>query len=196
MLFMMRYLLAFALAGAAFAEQRGSCERAFEAQFRPAAELQLQLRAGDVDIAGSDSTAVRVECRLDPGDNPKDVAIVFEDKGQSASLRISGGPTDNVRFRILVPRESNLRVRFTAGDMDISGIRGHLDIGMRAGDLTVHVGDPNLYSRAEASVKAGDIQASAFGVHKGGLFRSFRHDQPGGRYRLRASLWAGDIKLR
>src|SRR5688572_31333141 len=53
---------------------------------------------------------------------------------------------------------------------------GNKDIGLGAGDLTINIADPAEYSYAEASVKAGDIKASAFGVHKGGLFRSFKKE--------------------
>jgi hypothetical protein len=95
-----------------------------------------------------------------------------------------------------VPKRSDLVVRTTAGDLDLVGVRGHKDVSMKAGDLTIEIGDPGEYSRAEASVKAGDIDARAFGVHKGGLFRSFKRENSAGKYRLRASLWAGDIKLR
>ncbi|HYP05016.1 MAG TPA: hypothetical protein VER03_02180, partial [Bryobacteraceae bacterium] len=95
-----------------------------------------------------------------------------------------------------VPRDSNLVVRCSAGDLDILGIRGHKDVSLRAGDLTIDVGNPSDYVSARASVTAGDLNASAFGVHKGGLFRSFNRENRTGRYRLRASLWAGDITLR
>jgi len=42
-----------------------------------------------------------------------------------------------------------------------------------AGDLTISVGDAADYRHADASVYAGDLSASAFGVNKDGVFRSF-----------------------
>jgi hypothetical protein len=45
-------------------------------------------------------------------------------------------------------------------------------------------------------VTAGDVKAPAFGVNKGGLFRSFRKEYPGGKYRLHAHVGAGDLVLR
>jgi hypothetical protein len=41
----------------------------------------------------------------------------------------------------------------------------------------------------------GSIESSAFGVSKGGLFRSFKQQGPG-KYRLHVHVIAGDIDLR
>jgi hypothetical protein len=161
-------------------------------------ELRLDLRAGDIEIAGSDSGVVSVECDMKSHGRAaaEDIEITFHDHGKSGRLRVRGGPNGDVRFRIRVPKQSDLVVRVSAGDVDVLGVEGNKDVSLRAGDLTIDVGHPSDYALAEASVTAGDIQAQAFGVHKGGLFRSFKHRNNGGKYRLRASLWAGDIKLR
>ena len=156
----------------------------------------MEVRSGDIEIVGSDESAISVNCEVRRDDNAGDIAVKFEDNGKSGRLQISGGPNNDVRVRIRVPRQSNLVVRCPAGDLDIVGVLGHKDIALRAGDLTIDVGNPADYISAEASVKAGDLHASAFGVHKGGLFRSFEHKNSSGKYRLRASLWAGDITLR
>jgi hypothetical protein len=181
---------------AAFAAVRGNCDRPFQSAFEPGAELHLDLRSGTVHITGSDDRLVRVTCEMKEPDRAKDVTITFEDSGKSGRLLIEGGPNGDVRMHIQVPREVHLTVRAKAGDLDVTGVRGHKDVSMRAGDISIDVGDPNDYSAAEASVTAGDVHASAFGVHKGGLFRSFKKQNSAGKYRLRASLWAGDIKLK
>jgi hypothetical protein len=139
-----------------------------------------------------------VECDLKSQERAKarDIVITFDENGNSGRLRVRGGPNGDVRLRITVPKQSDLIVRCSAGDVALTGIDGNKDVSLRAGDLTIDVGRPDDYALAEASVTAGDIQAQAFGVHKGGLFRSFKHRNDGGKYRLRASLWAGDIKLR
>ena len=43
---------------------------------------------------------------------------------------------------------------------------------------------------------AGDLTASAFGVSKDGLFRSFEKDNLSGKYRLHAYVGAGDLTLK
>ena len=184
------------LANAAFAEKRGSCDESFEAPFRSGSELHLDLRAGDINISGTDEPVVRVRCFVKDSDRAKDVSVTFNESQQTGRLRIKGGPNNEVRMDIQVPRQSHLIIRSTAGDLEVTGVQGHKDVSMRAGDLTIDVGNADDYSLAEASVTAGDLKASAFGVHKGGLFRSFRRENSTGKYHLRASLWAGDIKLR
>jgi hypothetical protein len=174
------WLLITLLASTAFAESRGTCSALFEASFRQGAELQLDIRAGDIDISGSDAPVVRVSCELKSADKAGDVIITFSDTGSRGRLRIHGGPRDEVRLHIQVPKESHLVVRCTAGDLDVVGVRGNKDVSLRAGDLTISVGDPADYAFAEASVTAGDLQAGAFGVHKGGLFRSFKKQNAGG----------------
>ena len=156
----------------------------------------MDLRAGDIYISGSDEPVVRVTCVVKESDRAKEVMVSFEGSNQSGQLRVHGGPNNNVRIDISVPKQSNLVVRLTAGDLELKGVRGHKDVSMRAGDLTIEVGNPDDYSTAEASVTAGDINAGAFGVNKGGLFRSFKHQNAAGKYKLKASLWAGDIRLR
>jgi hypothetical protein len=176
----------------AFAVHAATCGTPFETTYRQGADLTLDLRAGDIEVNGVDTSTIRVECLASEASS--DIRVDFDQK--SGKLRVSGGPSNNVRIRIEIPRESNLTVRGTAGDLRVSGIRGHKDISLRAGDLTIDTGNPAEYSSVEASVKAGDLRARAFGVHKGGLFRSFRQTRSGGKYRLKASLWAGDIELR
>ena len=173
-----------------------NCAARFEVPFRQGSELRLHLRAGDIDISGTDKAVVSVDCELKHPERAKDISIAFEDYGTYGRLRIHGGPNADVRLRIRVPRESDLVVRCTAGDLDLTGVSGNKDVSLRAGDLTIDVGNPDDYVFAEASVTAGDVNASAFGVHKGGLFRKFRREKSTGKYRLRASLWAGDLKLR
>ncbi|HYI91929.1 MAG TPA: hypothetical protein VEX68_00150, partial [Bryobacteraceae bacterium] len=143
-----------------------------------------------------DEPIVRVRCYVKESDRAKDVSITFDEGKQSGRLRITGGPNNEVRIDIQVPRRSHLIVRSTAGNLEVTGVDGHKDVSMRAGDLTIDVGNASDYSLAEASVTAGDLKASAFGVHKGGLFRSFRRENSTGKYHLRASLWAGDLKLK
>lgn len=176
----------------AFAVAAATCETPFAAAFRDKADLTLDIRSGDIHVTGVDAPTVRVECIAD--ERARDIRVDFD--GKSGKLRVHGGPSNHVRIRIDIPRNSNLTIRCSAGDLEVAGIRGHKDVSLRAGDLTIDAGNPEDYSSVEASVTAGDLHASAFGVHKGGLFRSFRQTRSGGKYRLKASLWAGDIQIR
>jgi len=46
----------------------------------------------------------------------------------------------------------------------------------------------------DASVNAGDVEASPFGESHGGLFRSFKKSGSG-KYKLHAHVGAGDLTL-
>jgi len=133
-----------------------------------------------------------VTCKVRDGYHAEEVRISFA----ANHLRIYGGPNNNVQIRIEVPDRTDLLVRSTAGNTTVSGVTGDKDVELRAGDLTIHVGAPDSYRVAEGSVLAGDLNASAFGVVKDGLFRSFRKESATGQYRLRAKLLAGDLTLK
>ena len=186
------FLPPFAICGPA----AGTCERTFEAAFQPGGDLRMRLRSGDIEVRGGDSPMLRVTCQMQHPERAKEVAIEFEPGGKSGTLRIRGGPNNDIRFRIEVPKNTNLYVRSPAGDLSLSGVVGDKDVEIHAGDLTISVGDAADYKHADASVYAGDLNASAFGVNKDGLFRSFDKNNPSGKYRLHAHVGAGDLVLR
>src|SRR4030095_15174156 len=97
----MKLFFSLLLVPAAFATaHRGTCDSPFEVPFRAGAELSMDLRAGDIEIRGSENSAVRVTCELKVPEKAKDVIIVFEDTVNRGRLRIHGGPDGDVRFRI------------------------------------------------------------------------------------------------
>jgi hypothetical protein len=171
-----------------FGQTSGTCAQLFEAAASPEREIAMNLRSGDITIVGTDAAVVRVSCTR----ATNDIKISFA----ANHLTIRGGPNHDVGFRIEVPRATSVRVRASAGDLILSGISGNKDVELNAGNLTIAVGDAGSYRHVEASVLAGDLRASAFGVEHDGLFRSFKQDNPAGRYRLRAGLLAGDLTLR
>jgi hypothetical protein len=178
------------------AQVKGSCERAFEAPFEPGGQLNMRLRSGDIEVRGIDSPVVRVSCELKHDEEAQEVTITFKGSGHSGDLRIQGGPHNDIRFRIEVPKSSHLFVRSPAGDLTVKGVVGDKDVEIHAGDLTIEVGNPADYIHTDASVYAGDLNASAFGVTKDGLFRSFNKNNPAGKYRLHAHVAAGDLVLK
>jgi hypothetical protein len=175
---------------------KGTCERAFEANFRGGGKLQMDLRSADIEVTGADAAVVRVSCEMKNSARAKEVAITFNGAGSFGDLGIHGGPNNDIHYRIEVPKNLSLFIRVPAGDLRVSGVVGDKDIEMHAGDLTISVGDPTEYRHADASVYAGDLNAGAFGVTKGGLFRSFNRDNPTGKYHLHAHVGAGDLILK
>jgi len=180
---------------AVFGQTTGTCERPFEAKFQPGGKIHMELRSGDIEVRGSDSPMLRISCELRAPGRAKEVTIKFTSAGSFSDLRIRGGPNGDVRFRIEVPKNLNLSVRAPAGVVNVSGVTGDKNIEIHAGDLIISVGNADDYRHADASVYAGDVSASAFGVTKGGLFRSFDKDNPKGKYRLHAHVGAGELVL-
>ena len=181
---------------AAGGEVTGTCEQKFEAKFQPGGDIRLQIRSADIEVTGNDSDVVRVTCELRRDVEARNITIRFTADRDSGSLRVRGGPNDGVKIRVEVPKSSNLFVRAPAGDLTLSGVTGDKDVEIHAGDLTISVGNPGDYKHADASVWAGDLTASAFGVTKDGLFRSFDKDNATGKYRLHAHVGAGDLVLK
>jgi hypothetical protein len=72
---------------------------------------------------------------------------------------------------------------------------GNKDIESYAGNVDIVTGDAKDYASVDASVKAGDINAGAFGEAQSGLFRRLTWSGTG-KYTLRASLTAGNLTLR
>lgn len=179
-----------------FGQVNATCATGFEAAIQPGSTISIQIRSGDIEIAGNDSPKLQVSCELKEACQAKDVSISFKANWKTADLRVHGGPNNDINFRLAVPKRSNLIVRSPAGDMTISGVTGDKDVDLRAGDLTISVGNPADYSHADAAVWAGDLIAAPFGIEKDGLFRSFSKENADGRYRLHAHLMAGDLILK
>jgi hypothetical protein len=117
---------------------------------------------------------------------------VFVADGVAAVL--TEGPANRLHVVIEVPARSDVRLRMRAGDVAITGIEGHTDVRMTAGDLTIGV-RPGSLSRAHASVTFGDLDAPALGISKSGIRRSL--DWTGaGAYALDVRLGAGDLRIR
>ncbi len=176
------------------AQNSGTCGRPFEATVSPGSQLTMDLRSGDVEVVGTSKPGVRVTCASGNDAETRDVRIAFA----AGHLRVYGGPDSakHFHYRVEVPTATGLLVRCSAGNLTVSGIEGDKEIELKAGNLVVEVGKPESYRVAEASVMAGDLKAPAFGVTKDGLFRDFRKENAGGRYRLKAKVLAGNLTLR
>jgi hypothetical protein len=167
----------------------------FEADFPSGGHLHLHIRSGDISVRGSDQNKIRVRYDGKNSDQLKDVKISLKSSGDSGDLHISGGPRNDFRIIIEVPKNSDLWMRVAAGDVEVADVVGSKDVELYAGDLTLQVGSPSDYGHMDASVRAGDLDTGPFGVSKDGLFRSYE-TQGGGKYRLHAHVTAGDLTLK
>jgi hypothetical protein len=172
------------------ARAKDSLERAFSQNGR----IRMDLSAGDYRISGSPDNRIRLEWSVRDADQLQNVHARADVRDRDASITTDGPNNKGFRVDIQVPRQADLHVRLTAGDLRIEGIQGNKDVELHAGDVRIDVGRAEDYNKVDASVWAGEIQAAPFQVNKGGLFRSF--DWRGkGSYRLHAHLKAGDLRL-
>ena len=110
-------------------------------------------------------------------------------------MRICGGPNNDLRITIRIPSDTDLHARVPFGEVNVENVTGDQDVELHAGELNIDVGDPDDYSRVDASVFTGELDAAPFGEMKGGLFRSFR-TTGSGPHRLHAHVGAGELNLR
>jgi hypothetical protein len=167
----------------------------FESDFPSGGQLRMHIRSGEIRIVGSDDNKVRVHYDGEHADRFHNVRVSLQATGNNGELRVSGGPKNRFEIEIAVPKSCDLSVRIPAGDVTVKGITGDKDIQLTAGELTIDVGKADDYSSVDASVYTGDLDAEAFGVDKGGLFRSLHQHGPG-KYRLRAHVGTGELQLR
>ena len=162
-----------------------------EAKFVSGGRVRMDLCSSGIQIIGTDNPALRISY-FPERDH---VRIRLQISGDRADLRLTGCSHNNFQVRIEIPKSSGLYVRMMAGQLDVNDVTGDKDIELSFGQLNVDVGKTEEYARVDASVNSGEINASAFDVEKGGLFRSFNQSGPG-KYRLHAHVGAGQVDLR
>lgn len=192
----MRTLFTLVLLGATigFAQDAKVDERGtspVEAKFVSGGRIRMSLCSSGVEIIGTDDADLRVSYHPERDS----VRVRMQISGGNADLRITGCPHNNFQARIEIPKSSDLYVRMMAGQLDVLDVTGDKDIELSFGQLNVDVGKTEQYARVDASVNTGEINAVAFNVNKGGLFRSFSQKGPG-RYRVHTHVGAGQVDLR
>jgi hypothetical protein len=170
----------------------GQKEGRLERPFAPGRHLWMDLSSGNyvVQPGGDDKVVVRWDT-ADPDSN--NIKVSLDARGNDAVI-VTSGESGHFRIIVEVPERTDVTSRLSAGDFRIQGISGNKDISSWAGNVVVEVRRPDDYRTVSASVTAGDLDASAFDVKKGGIFRSFSWKGPG-NYTLTIRLTAGDVRL-
>lgn len=191
----MTILLAAGTAG--FAETVGDCSHSIEAPLRARADLVIDSRPAGVEIVGTDAETLRVSCTVDRDDYGSYVELRFDGTPGYGRLHVTG--TDyhngNLKVRIEVPKKTNVRFHMGAGEVTMQDVSGDKDVDLYAGQIRILSTAGGIYKSVDASVDIGDVKASAFGVDRGGFFRSFTRKLDTGEYRLRAHVMTGEIDL-
>ena len=167
----------------------------FTADFNSGGKLRMYLRSGDFRIVGASDNKITVRVTGRNAYRATDLRVQLEGSNNLANLTVSGGPKNDLEVTIEVPRKTGLFVRMPAGNLELRHVTGDKDAELHAGELIIEVGEASDYSRVDASVYSGGLEASPFGESHGGLFRSF-HKEGNGRYHLHAHVGAGDLTLK
>ncbi|MFZ0334166.1 MAG: hypothetical protein WAN10_09040 [Candidatus Acidiferrales bacterium] len=172
----------------------------FQAPFPSGGELRMYIRSCGIRVTGSDENKITIHFSAPDPDSLHNVHVKFKQNGNRGDLDISGGPSNNFQIDITIPRRSNLYFRMFAGELDLDHVDGNKDLEIHAGQMDITLPNAADYGPVDTSVTTGDIEASAFGVSKGGLFRSFRtdtalHSNAAGKYSLYAHVGAGELDI-
>jgi len=163
--------------------------------FTQGGSVRLNLAAAAYRIRGRADDRIQVRWSTSkPGMRDRIHADV-EVKGARAVIWTIAPHNSGAQFDIDLPARCDLDVDLNAGDLEVRNIEGNKNLSMWAGDVTIDVGNAQLYRRVEASVRFGEISAPPFNRSTGGIFRSLSWSGSG-KYMVRAKLFAGDLKLR
>ena len=180
-----------------WAETVGDCNHPIEAGLRTRAALVIEASPSEVDIVGTDAETIRVSCTVNDSGAAQDVELRYDGTPGYGRVNVTSPMHDkNLHIRIEVPRKTNLRFHMGAGELRVNGVTGDKDVDLYAGQITIASPSDGAYRSVEASVDIGEVNASAFGVDKGGFFRTFRRTASDGEYRLRVHVMTGEIDLR
>jgi len=163
--------------------------------FAPGGTIRMKLNKGRIDVVGVSEDRITVSWRSTSVDDERDVKVKLERSGAKEASVSVDGPSEHTRYRIEVPRRSEVGIRMRAGELDVSGIDGSLDVELLAGELDLRLAEPRRYRSVAASVLAGDLTARPWHADTSGLWRSFKFTGEGD-YDLRARLLAGELRIR
>jgi hypothetical protein len=176
------------------AVEGGTTTSPIEKTFAAGGRVRMRLSAGEYVIEPRSDDKIHVSWTVRDASEARNARAALAVEGTEARIE-TDGPHNGFDVKIGVPARSDLYVRLTAGELTIKAIEGHKDVSLLAGEIRIAVDKDNAYRSVDARVMAGEIQARAFGGHKGGLFRGFEW-KGDGKYDLKARLSAGEIHLR
>src|SRR5262245_17840275 len=102
--------------------------------FKDGGAIRLNLPSGAVEVVGTADERISVSWRSTSGDLDGKVKVdLREESGGKEAVVAVEGPSNHVRYRIEVPRQSSVVMRMSAGDCSVRGIQGDLTARLLAG---------------------------------------------------------------
>jgi len=162
-----------------------------EKPFVSGGRIELWLNAGDFEVKPAAGNLIRVTITGAMGNTKVELTT----NGTQGKVVLRDSPNNNFGAVIEVPKVADLMIRMYAGDLNVGGIAGSKDIESKAGDVRINAGPAADYASVDASVKIGDLSPGPFGDAKGDFLSKSINWAGKGKYKLRATLLAGDLKL-
>ena len=79
-------------------------EHPFQVDYPSGRQLSLRLRSGDVRVVGKADNQISVRLEARDSERAREVKVFFERFDNSAELRVSGGPRNDLRIIVEVPK--------------------------------------------------------------------------------------------
>jgi DUF4097 and DUF4098 domain-containing protein YvlB len=176
-----------------YAKDKYSETKAQEWNIADGAKLDVQLRFGDLHVISTDDAhlSIRYTTHSTHADFSRKVQARFLVTPNSATLKLTAPRDGSVDVELRVPSRSDLHVRVSAGDVSIDPVQGSLDVETHAGDIRIRLPEHVDLGVLDASTHAGDVNAP-FGKPHGWIGGKLDYDG-GGKYRIHAHTFAGDI---
>ncbi len=142
-------------------------EKKFEKKFQvnPGGTLSLETDAGSISITGTTGNEVVVLARIDGRDRDVEVftinaehhagGVTVTGKGPKDFWRFLSGSRLTVEFTVTVPREYNVRLSTSGGNVHISNLKGMVDGSTSGGDITLR----QVEGGSKVETSGGDIEA-------------------------------------
>jgi len=162
-----------------------------EKPFASGGRIELWLSAGDFEVKPAAGNLIRVTITGTMGNTKVELTA----NGTQGKVVLRDSPNNNFGAVIEVPKVADLMIRMYAGDLNVGGIAGSKDIESKAGDVRIDAGPAADYASVDASVSIGDLSPGPFGDAKGSFLSKSINWVGKGKYKLRATLLAGDLKL-
>lgn len=202
---------------AAAAERRKDAKKRVEVsstqriEFIPRGVIRIQKSFGEMFVDGWDKNEVEVTVikAIKASDTPEDqerarhkletVTVTASKQSADTILIASSLPfhkSFELVYRIKVPRESDLFIKHSIGEVTVDGVLGELEITSHIGEITVNLQDGREYN-IDAKVKIGEVQSAFSGKSKRSylLSEKFSRDDRTESHRVYLRVGIGEIGI-
>lgn len=180
-------------------------------EFSPRGVIRIQKSFGEVFVDGWDKNEVEVTVikAIKATDTPEDqerarqklenVNVTASKQSPDSLLIASSLPFRknlDLVYRIKVPRESDLFIKHSIGEVTVDGVLGELEITSSIGEITVNLQDGREYN-IDAKVKIGEVQSAFSGTSKRSYLVSekFSRDDRKESHRVYLRVGIGEIAI-